>query len=165
MAHVLADALQVGVLAAEVARRVFIAAAEVLVQPPRGALVEARRLDDQVVGRRIAHHLPAVGHPLARDLPPDEFLVEEAVHLFQVHPVRHLADQVGGADHAADGAVALVVDANVVDVHLVAGEMHQARRERRLAGEADPGQITGEEVRAAADVHLGEHGAVVDLGF
>ena len=43
--------------------------------------------------------------------------------------------------------------------------MHQAGGERRLGGEADLRQVGGDEIGTAADVHLGEDGAVLDLGF
>src|SRR6185436_20498656 len=164
--HVAVDFRLVQAGAVEVRFGVAVHAAELLGDArPGDVLVEAGRLDDQVVGGAVAHHFAAVRHLFARDLAPDEFLVEEGVHLLQVHAVRHLADQVGGADHAADGAVAHVLDADVVDVHLVAGEMHQARGEGGFIGEAHLGEVGGDEVGAAADVHLGEYRAVVDGRF
>ena len=60
--------------------------------------------------------------------------------------VRHLADEVGGAHQASDQPVLRVLDADVVDLHLVAGEVHQARGERRLGAEAEARQVAGDEI-------------------
>jgi hypothetical protein len=43
--------------------------------------------------------------------------------------------------------------------------MHQARGDGRLGGEAQRRQIARDEIRAAADVRAGEHGAVRDRAF
>jgi hypothetical protein len=58
-----------------------------------------------------------------------------------------------------------IADRDLVDLHLVAGEMHQARRDRGLGAEADAGQVRRDELRAAADVGLGEHRAVLHRAF
>ena len=131
----------------------------------RHVLVEPRRLDDQVVAGSVAHHFAAVGQPLARDIAQDELPVQELTAFLQVHAIGHLPDQVGGADQAADQAVLRVGDVDVLDFHLVAGEVHQLRRDRDLGGEPQSGQVGGDEVGAAADVDLGEHRAVRDFGL
>src|SRR5258706_9936539 len=153
--HVALDLRLVKARSVEVRLGVAVGAVELLLDArARHVFVEAGRLDDQIVGRAVAHDLAAVGELLARDLAPDELLVEELAHLLEVHAIRHLADEIGSADHAADDAVARGIGADLVDIHLVAGEMHQARGEPRLGGAADLWQVARDEVGAAADGHL-----------
>ena len=76
-----------------------------------------------------------------------------------------MPDQVGGADQASDQAVLRVGDVDVLDFHLVAGEVHQLRGDRNLGRKPQSGQVGGHEVGAAADVDLGEHRAVLDFSL
>ena len=143
-----------------------VCAAELLLDAgARHVLVEPGRLDHEIRRRGVAHQLVAVGEPLARDVGPDELGIEEIAAFLQVHPIGHLADEVRGADHPAEHALVRPGHLDLVEVHLVAGEMHQPRRERGLGAEADLRQVRGDELGAAADVHLGEHGAVGDVAL
>src|SRR5207247_8046683 len=75
--HVAVDFRLVEAWAVEVRFGVAVGGVELLLDArARDVLVEARRLDDQIVGRAVAHDLAAVGEPLARDPAPDELLVE-----------------------------------------------------------------------------------------
>src|SRR5687767_14951043 len=131
--HVAVDLGLVEARAVEMRLGVTVGGTELLLQSGAGdVFVEARGLDDQVLGRGVAHHFVAVGQALARDLAPHEFLIEEFPALLQVHAIGHLPDQVGGTHQAAEHAVACIADRDLIDLHLVAGEMHQALGDRGL---------------------------------
>ena len=70
----------------------------------------------------------------------------------QIAAVGHLRDQVAGADQVTELAVAVIVEADLVELHLVAGEVHDLGRHRHPLRHADRRQIAADEVRAAADV-------------
>jgi hypothetical protein len=72
----------------------------------------------------------------------------------------HLRDQVAGADQVAQLAIAPVVEADLVELHFVAGEVDDLGRDRHPLGHADGGQVAADELRAAADVAERELGAV-----
>ncbi len=54
----------------------------------------------------------------------------------------------------------MIVETDLVELHLVAGEVHDLRRHRHPLGHADRRQVAADEVRAAADVAERELGAV-----
>jgi hypothetical protein len=164
--HVAFDLDLVGARPVEMRLGVAVDAAQLLLDAGSGhVLVEAGGLDNQVLGRGVAHDFVAVGQALARDLAPHELLVEELAAFLEVHAVGHLSEQVGGADQAADHAVLGVVDADIVDLHLVAGEVHQAGGDWRFGAVAHARQVGGDEIGAAADMGLGEHRAVLHPGL
>src|SRR3954469_14444944 len=162
-AEIAVDFRLVEIRGAEMRLGIAVGPVELLVDAgARHVLVEAGRLEDQVIARRITNDLPAVRQWLAGNFSPDEFLVQKFAAFLEVHSVRHLADEVGRADQATEQAVPRVVHEDVVDLHLIAGEVHEARGRGRFGAEADSRQVRGDEIGAAADVHLGEHRAVLD---
>jgi hypothetical protein len=60
----------------------------------------------------------------------------------------------------ADHAVLRIVELDLIDVQLVAGEVHDPRHDRRELLEPDLRQVLLEEAAAARHVHSREHGAV-----
>ena len=54
----------------------------------------------------------------------------------------------------------VIVEADLVELHFVAGEVHDLGRDRHPLGHADGRQVAADELRAAADVAERELGAV-----
>ena len=100
---------------------------------------------------RVARHRDAAEHELG---------IEPVAAFLQVAAVGHLRDQVAGADQVAELAVAMIVEADLVELHFVAGEVHDLGRHRHPLGHADRRQVAADELRAAADVAERELGAV-----
>ena len=57
-------------------------------------------------------------------------------------------------------AIAVIVEADLIELDFVAGEVHDLRRDRHPFGHADRRQVAADELRAAADVTQREFGAV-----
>ena len=101
----------------------------------------------------------AVGRRVPRDAARDEFGIEPVVALLEIAAVRHLREDVGAAEQVADQPV-LGIDADLLDRHLVAGEVQRARGVRREIAHAELDEVVLEKAPAARDVRLRVLGAV-----
>ncbi len=90
---------------------------------------ELRRLPQQVEPRAV-QHLHAVGARVHSDVAEHELRVQPVAAFLEIAAVRHLREHVGRAEQVAGQAVARIADTDLVERHLVAGEVHDARRDR-----------------------------------
>src|SRR5205823_9594286 len=97
MADVLADAVEIEIRAAEVARRVLVGAAELAIQPMDGDLVEAGRPGDEILAGGEYRQARTVAR--RAEVAHQEFRVEAVAALFEVTAVRHLRNDVRRAEH------------------------------------------------------------------
>ena len=158
------DRLHVRIATAEHRLEIAVGAAELAVEP------RVHGLGDEL--RRMAQHVESgtvrdVQHALiaARDgdAAKHELRVQAVAALLEITAVGHLGDHVRGADQVPDLAIAGVVEADLVELELIAGEMHDLRGHRHPLRHADRRQVARKEARAAADVRARELGAVAML--
>ena len=90
---------------------------------------ELRRLAQQVEAGTV-EDLEPVRARVHGDVAQHELGVQPVAAFFEVTAVRHLREHVGGAEELSDQAVARIVHAQQVERHLVAGEVHDAGRDR-----------------------------------
>jgi len=139
---------------------VAVDAIEIAIQPlAPDPLIECRRAAhqhlDAGVHRRRAADLRCAGK--AGDL---EFRIKEIAALLEVAAVGGLHDQITAGDHEAERAIQRVMDIDGIERHLVAGEMHDSRGQRRFFGKAQRRQVALQELAAALHVAQRVAGAV-----
>ena len=95
-----------------------------------------------------------------RDAAEHELGIETVAAFLEVAAIGHLRDQIARADQVTELAIAVIVEADLIELHFVAGEVHDLGRDRHPLGHADRRQVAADELRAAADVAERELGAV-----
>ena len=110
---------------------IAVGPAELAVEPgAHGLGEELRRLPQHVEARSVDDLEVAVVDARDRDAAEHELGVEPVAAFLEVTAVRHLRHHVGGAEQVAHLAVTRVVEPDLLERHLVAGEVDDLRRHR-----------------------------------
>ena len=117
--------IDVGILPVEKDLDIAIRTVEFQLQAiPCCVLIKSGRLSQQVDARFIANHVLARRCILDCDAADYEFLVKPVAAFLQVATVGHLRYQVGRPEQMTADGIPRVIEFDVVQIELVAGEMH-----------------------------------------
>src|SRR5262252_2496609 len=159
------DRLEVGVVPAVQDFQVAVGSMEIPIETLLAHIThELRRLPQQIQSRGIFHLRTLLAHR-QRHSTEHELGVQPVAALLEITAIGHLRDHVGSAEQVTQHDVAGIGNAglDVLERHLVAGEVDDLARDGHPGAEAEHRQVLLEEARAARDVRAGELGAVLRL--
>ena len=91
----------------------------------------------------------------------DELRIKPVATLLQIAAIRHLRNDVRGAEHVAEQAEGQIQDVDFLDRPLVAGEVNDLRGDRRELRHPQSADVLFQKLRAAGDVLECVFGAVL----
>jgi len=128
---------------------VTISLVQLLIETLHGVDVKRRGLAQQVHARFIDYDDFAVGLFAARESTEHKLGIQPVMAFFEITSIRHLRNDVGGAEDFTDAAHHRIIHADGQGITFITGEMDDHRRVACVFFQTDGRHVFKQELRAA----------------